>query len=533
MTWFITPQLMQQYLQDCGKSPCSREPEEESSVGVFLAGKQSVPSKSRRTRGKSCSLDKLTEPLTPSLSGTTSVLLTDVLGEAIVTWFREDFLAKTSVPLEKGSVLVAKDQDSGARWQGSLVKCNPDGSGWRIRRCLFPEDLPESSVTLPPWGIVVAGVVYQPGKQVPRIAEIDFGSSEPKSESCGRHNIPTPTAADAKNTRNSTAKRHKLPPTGLHDGDTLVDYVTKQEGSTEVLAWPTPQSRDYKGAPGKGCVQRGGHQSSLPATVARRRTPRSSDADRGGRGDLIQSVRGNENDHFKTYLTPQSYSKGQSKSGPGITPLDISVRPELQRHADRAKERRAGAQSRQYPTPVVYNATPGEPRGMWPTPTGQDAKNNGTDSQQRRKSPSLNADDGVEGSTEESVTATPRSGSDTMCGGSGHQAMLQGTELERGRGALNPQWVEWLMGWPPGWTKLKPLRGFARWRRMTLQRTWWCQNPADSTKHPIPRVTTKKTHRVDRLKAIGNGQVPLCCALAFLTLQRELLLFLKTHPIAR
>jgi hypothetical protein len=24
-------------------------------------------------------------------------------------------------------------------------------------------------------------------------------------------------------------------------------------------------------------------------------------------------------------------------------------------------------------------------------------------------------------------------------------------------GQLNPSWVEWLMGWPIGWTDLKPL----------------------------------------------------------------------------
>ena len=31
---------------------------------------------------------------------------------------------------------------------------------------------------------------------------------------------------------------------------------------------PTPNSRDYKGAPGQGCQERGGHQSSLPAAVS-------------------------------------------------------------------------------------------------------------------------------------------------------------------------------------------------------------------------------------------------------------------------
>ena len=28
---------------------------------------------------------------------------------------------------------------------------------------------------------------------------------------------------------------------------------------------------------------------------------------------------------------------------------------------------------------------------------------------------------------------------------------------EKAGGALNPTWVEWLMGWPLGWTDLKPL----------------------------------------------------------------------------
>ena len=32
-------------------------------------------------------------------------------------------------------------------------------------------------------------------------------------------------------------------------------------------------------------------------------------------------------------------------------------------------------------------------------------------------------------------------------------------------GKLNPMWVEWLMGWPPGWTDLKPLEmdRFQKW----------------------------------------------------------------------
>jgi DNA (cytosine-5)-methyltransferase 1 len=50
---------------------------------------------------------------------------------------------------------------------------------------------------------------------------------------------------------------------------------------------------------------------------------------------------------------------------------------------------------------------------LWPTPTAQDAANNGAPSQMERNTPPLNAAVG---------------------------------------GALSPTWVEWLMGWPLGWT---------------------------------------------------------------------------------
>ena len=92
---------------------------------------------------------------------------------------------------------------------------------------------------------------------------------------------------------------------------------------------------------------------------------RSTDGERGGRGDLIQAVRGNPNSHYK----------------------------------------------------------------LWPTPTVQDAKNNAGPSQWERNSYPLNV------------------------------AVHIGPDMERvkGGGALNPDWVEWLMGWPVGWTDLKPL----------------------------------------------------------------------------
>ena len=55
---------------------------------------------------------------------------------------------------------------------------------------------------------------------------------------------------------------------------------------------------------------------------------------------------------------------------------------------------------------------------IWPTPTAHNAKEQNSPSEANRKTPTL-----------------------------AHQA----------GGKLNPMWVEWLMGWPLGWTDLKPL----------------------------------------------------------------------------
>jgi len=63
---------------------------------------------------------------------------------------------------------------------------------------------------------------------------------------------PTPTVGDSKNARNSTATRQVLPPTGLHQGNTLVDYVT---------LFPTPMRRDARTF--KGNAPPPNHQGGL------------------------------------------------------------------------------------------------------------------------------------------------------------------------------------------------------------------------------------------------------------------------------
>jgi hypothetical protein len=87
-----------------------------------------------------------------------------------------------------------------------------------------------------------------------------------------------------------------------------------------------------------------------------------------------------------------------------------------------------------------------------PTPNSRDWKDGETAG--NRKSPGL----GV-------VAHWPTPRTKGMCGGTGSWDLLKkNTTIEEARlmgagngGQLNPPWVEWLMGWPTGWTDLKPL----------------------------------------------------------------------------
>lgn len=71
------------------------------------------------------------------------------------------------------------------------------------------------------------------------------------------------------------------------------------------------------------------------------------------------------------------------------------------------------------------------------------------------------------------------------------------------------------MQWPIGWTSLNPLnrKSFKKWRRNLH---WWCEEPL-----AIPRTIKVSKDRVNRLKALGNGQVPAAMVLAWRILSHE------------
>lgn len=125
--------------------------------------------------------------------------------------------------------------------------------------------------------------------------------------------------------------------------------------------------------------------------------------------------------------------------------------------------------------------------GLLPTPTWGDAKSSGSRNTATSKAnPGTSLTDLVMGD-----------------GGEGRSPSI--------KGRLNPTWVEWIMGWPIGWTLMEPLEDLGRWG----SDEWW------DDEQDIPRTTTTKKDRPARLRALGNGWVPLCGATAYRQLTKE------------
>ena len=78
-------------------------------------------------------------------------------------------------------------------------------------------------------------------------------------------------------------------------------------------------------------------------------------------------------------------------------------------------------------------------------------------------------------------------------------------------GYLNSDWVELLMGWPLGWSNLEPL--------IYIKKDWYFW-PANWEFNTL-RIAVDQLHRTKRLQAIGNGQVPLCAAIAWTLLKPD------------
>jgi hypothetical protein len=207
-------------------------------------------------------------------------------------------------------------------------------------------------------------------------------------------------------------------------------------------------------------------------------TIRAADGERGGRGDLIQPIRGNPNSHYKMMPTPTvgdsksacnatANRKQGSKHHSGMTLCDhVKIWPTPQAH----KTTRSGEIVNADGTPwdgikKPHSATTGrqitsclaDAVAMWPTPCASEARQG---LQIRRE--------GKKGTQESLSTAVRMWAAPTASVGGPEPDGATGRKLvTQVGGQLNPTWVEWLMGWPLGWTDcaVSATDKFRQWQR--------------------------------------------------------------------
>ena len=163
---------------------------------------------------------------------------------------------------------------------------------------------------------------------------------------------------------------------------------------------------------------------------------------------------------------------------------------------------------------------------LWPTPTVGDATGGRTTSKGKDHPTSLNNGGNLIEAISMDMFPSPkardwRTGDRPENREKRHWRTPDLNDVAAPGGQLNPDWVEWLMGWPVGWTSLDPLprESMEAWERGD----WWSEEPPN-----LPRVVCGMKGRRERLTAIGNGQVPAVFVEAWRILSGRLAL--TPHP---
>lgn len=498
--WKFSQRLMRDFVS----SHYSPEQAAASSAATSSAGRQFALSNGRPTRQLYWSSDKTTDSYPHSQFGMTCKPLTAAVGEDVLTWFLEDFLVRTSVQPEPAPASPVRVRDFGVRWRGLFTKYNHDSHMWKTRPSLWGEGLMSSLPTLPRWGLMHDGALWERVTLVRRINETESGS------------LPTPVAYDS--TATSPGNHYKgLGWRSKHDAAALVgdrkltaggESLTANSDVVRKVIYPTPLFSDGRAATDATKVIQEGVLAGTVQDNLRRRIRRE---------EMLQT---GELPARKVWPTPTVTQvrvadlEGRMERRPGATAVPLIER--LMR--DDVERKRASL----YPTPVANE-----------------------EESTRRFNVETTFKHFVEGSHQVHLAQmardprlfpTPTATNGLRNGGGG--GPTDGTEHHPGKwqhpghpeyGELSPEWVEWLMGWPQGWTNTKPMNAaaFKEWQDDNGETDrggdHWAEDPSDSP-NGIGKTVPKAKHRwqedlrVARISALGNGQVSAACAAAFIHL---------------
>ena len=235
------------YLQEQG---------EESWAGPSLDGAPDALLNLIPTRAACCSPASETECCPASRSGMTSPASTASPGEDTSMLSAVDSPARIFPALARGQASQASGLGFGGRWHELSVKFDRDTSSWRTHLCLFDEDLPWSSVTLPRWGMMLDGVCWERETPGPLIGGTASGywvtpCAMDATPIKGGNLYQTETGSvrhmrEDGRSSNRGLEAQVLYATPAATANQLSPSMQKHPGCRAM--WPTPAATDHKGS---------------------------------------------------------------------------------------------------------------------------------------------------------------------------------------------------------------------------------------------------------------------------------------------
>ena len=357
-----------------------------------------------------------------------------------------DFPVKTSAPQESAQELMEKRADSGASMQDSFARYDPTTSLWKTSRpCLF-EGLDEFSETWPTSGMMRSGTAFRRKTWERPTSESDFSSS-PIDPTLTRW--PTPCAHDDQ----KSPEAHLAMKARMGGGRKTITDLT-----VAVKAWPTPTANFQNRTKGDDPKRSDGIQTA--ATSRAWPTPRVSSINGPSENEILA---GNPKKRIETEA--HLWAEKREKQWP--TPRASSAENRTTQRAPshgKSHGKLLAAEACEAMTTIGKDRSGTSP--LWATPTVHGNDN--------RKGLSPTSGDGLQ------TQAISHSSLLAPIAPSGETSSPEGPTL---RPQLNPNFVEYLMGWPQGWTKTTPLawsdyaswemascHWLARWRSQSFAR---------------------------------------------------------------
>ena len=293
MSWHLSNRLIQDY----ENSRSSQGLEAEYSAGSCSDGAQSAPSSGTDMHGTFWSPGKTTDVLKPSRSGMTFRPLTDTHGEAVLMSYLEAFPARTFPVQERERESKENEAPCGNTWRELSVKYCRNSSSWKTHQCLWDEDLPSSSLTLPRWGMTRSGVLWERITPPLLTSGTESGSSESWATPTTMDKLP-PKSAAALHKEATQARPGRSKPANLRD----------QVSNSHM--WPTPNARDWKDSTYQSSLNalEGGHQATLGRMVHKAMYPTPCASDNRDRGNLGSGAIQRRKEKGKQIMLSQSVS---------------------------------------------------------------------------------------------------------------------------------------------------------------------------------------------------------------------------------